>query len=258
MVYDNSEWQQLNAYADGELPEPEARAFELVLDEKPELQRELVHLRELKQRLARLHPSPVEPARPRPPRALRRTQMAAAMAAAVTAIAFLSVIAVFLLPERTTWIDYARALYEEQSKQAFVVQEHYVVQTVSSGHSVEFRPPDLTASRLYLVNIATPGWDDREAIALHYRGLRGCRLTIAAIETDGPDSASAAAPATDGLIRTWHYEGFGFAVVADGMDPDRFDAIADYAKSVIVAPTIDDTHMRTAKIESQRASRPCA
>jgi len=258
MADDNSEWQQLNAYADGELPESEARAFEYLLGKKPGMQRDLMQLRELKQRLAKLHPSPAEPARLGPAPPFRRAQMAAAIAAGVAAVTILSAIAVFLLPERTPWIAHARALHEEQSTQAFVVDEHYVAQTVSSGHSLEFRPPNLTALRLYLVNITTPGWDDREAIALHYRGLRGCRLTIVAIEGGVVEAPSATAAATDSLIRTWHHDGFGFAVIADGMDPDRFDAIANYAKSAIVTPTTDSRQMRTAMIESQRTSRPCA
>jgi len=258
MPDDNSEWQQLNAYADGELPESELRAFEQLLGKKPELQRNLNRLRELKHRLARLQPSPMEPAPRGPARPLQRTQMAAAIAAAVAVIAILSAIAVFLLPEETTWIAHARALHAQQSQQAFVVEERYVAQTVSSGHSLGFRPPNLTDSRLYLVNIATPGWGDREAIALHYRGLSGCRLTIVAIETDVFEAPATAGPATAGLIRTWDHDGFGFAVIADGMDPDRFDAVADYAKSAIVTPTTDDGQMRTAMIERQRNYRPCA
>jgi len=258
MANDNSEWQQLNAYADGELPESEARAFEYLLDKKPGMQRDLMQLRELKQRLARLRPSPMEPAILGPARTVQRTQMAAAIAAAVAVTAILSAIAVFLLSEQTTWIAHARALHQEQSTQAFVIEEHYLAQTVSSGHSLGFRPPNLTDSRLYLVNIATPGWGDSEAIALHYRGLSGCRLTIVAIETDVFEAPATAGAATDGLIRTWYQDGFGFAVIADGMDPDRFGAVADYAKSAIAAPKIDSRQMRTAMIERQRNYRPCA
>jgi anti-sigma factor RsiW len=66
MADDSSDWRRLNAYADAELPEREARAFEQLLAETPELRVDLERLHDLKQRLARLYPSPAEPA-PRPP-----------------------------------------------------------------------------------------------------------------------------------------------------------------------------------------------
>jgi anti-sigma factor RsiW len=256
MEYHSSDWRRLNAYADGELPDGETLAFEQTLAAQPDLHRDLDQLRDLKQRLARLYPSPAEPALHSTAPPSRKIRLPAAIAAAFAALGIVSAIALLWQPEPTTWVAHARALHARQSNQAYVVEERYVVQTVSSGQALEFRPPDLTASRLYLVNIATSAWGDREAIALHYRGLRGCRLTIVAIEANA--GADAAAPTVDGMIRTWRYDGFEFAVIADGMDSGRFSAVADYAKSAIVEPMIDDQRMRTAMLESRRVSRPCA
>jgi hypothetical protein len=60
------------------------------------------------------------------------------------------------------------------------------------------------------------------------------------------------------MIRTWEYDGFEFAAIADGMDADRFATVADFSKSAIAEATVDAPRMRTAMAESQRKSRPCA
>lgn len=259
MAYDSNEWRHLNAYADGELPEKEARAFEQRLAEKPELRRDLEQLRDLKRKLARMQPLPAAQAGELPAAApVRKRPMATAIAAALVAIAILSTVAAILVLRPTSWLEHARALHAEQSRRAFVVEEHHVARTVSSGQTLEFRPPDLTASRLYLVDIATPGWGDRGAISVHYRGLQGCRLTIVAIEAGGDIDPSLLVGDAGSMIRTWLHDGFAFAVIADGMDPKRFRSVADYAQTAIVAPPTDDRELRTAMAETHRNARRCA
>lgn len=259
MVHDNDEWRHLNAYVDGELAEDDTNAFEQRLAGDPALRDKLEQLRDLKHRLARMRPAPAAPAHQQPSRPRRGVRTAVAAAAAVIALAVLSTIgAILLQPADVTWLEYARTLHAEQSRQAYLVEERYVTQTVSSGHALAFRPPDLTASRLFLVDIATPGFDDREAISLHYRGLNGCRLTIVAIEAAGDTDELPADVGVDGLIRAWNRGGFGFAVIAEGMDTDRFASVADYAEAVIAVPVVEDQEMRTAMAEIHHASRPCA
>lgn len=252
MAYDSDEWRLLNGYADGELSETEATAFEQRLAAQPDLKRNLEELRALKGKLATMAPGPVVKNAPVSPP--RRLGTRLAIAATVAAIAILSTTVVMLRGEPTTWIEHAHALHAEQAQRAYVVEERHIVQTVSSGHTLEFRAPDLTASRLYLVDIATSNWEGREAIALHYRGLRGCRLTIVAIEAEGKLDALAAA--TDGS-RTWQYDGFAFTVIAEGMDANRFASVADFAQAAIVAP-VEDRTLRTAMARTQQAARPCA
>ena len=256
---DTIEWQHLNAYADGELPDGEARLLENRLAADPDLQRELAGIREVKRKLARLRPYSAEIAPP-PARAAVSPRKAAAIAASFIVAAVLSaIVGVFLLgSERTNWVEYAQALHGEQSHQAYVVEARYVAQTVSSGHALEFRAPDLTASRLYLVDIATPRWNDREAIAMHYRGVHGCRLTIVAVQASDGDVGAPDTGASESLIRTWIHEGFVFAVIANGMDPDRFAAVADYSQAAIVEAIGQDRQMRTAMVESHRSAQPCA
>ena len=59
---------------------------------------------------------------------------------------------------------------------------------VSTRHSrLEFQAPDLSASRLYLVETRLAGSGAHQTVAMHYRGMRGCRLTVVAIETAGTE-----------------------------------------------------------------------
>ena len=254
MVYNGDEWCLLNGYADGELPEAQARVFEQRLVEKPELRRGLEEVRDLKRKLAGMAPAPAA----KEARAIlpsRRISTRMAIAATEAAIALLSTAVVTLRGEQTTWIERARALHIEQSQRAYVVEERHVAQTVSSGHDLAFRAPDLTASRLYLVDIVTSNWDGREAIALHYRGLRGCRLTIVAVDINGNGDVLPAVAAAEG-VRIWRYNEFAFTVITEGMDANRFAAVADFAQVAIVAPVADDK-LRAAMIETQQTARPC-
>lgn len=258
MSHEDSDWRILNAFADGELADAEARRFEQRLTEEPELRSELGRVRDLKRKLAAMRPLPetaIEPVAAAP----RWHSRVAAAAAAVVAILALIVIAeTQFMRDHSTWLEHAVVLHGEQSQRAFVVDERHVVQTVSSGRSLEFRAPDLTESRLFLVEIASSLWNDRETITIHYRGLRGCRLTVAAIEAGAAPGEMAGSNGPDALMRTWTYDGFHFAVIADGMDVDRFARIADYVNAAVKVPVIEDRRMRTAMAESYREARPCA
>ncbi|MCP4381728.1 MAG: hypothetical protein GY798_10000 [Hyphomicrobiales bacterium] len=256
---DNADWERLNAYLDDELPESDARAFEQRLAVDDGLRHELDRLRNMKRGLARMRPQAVNPAPPAPAPARSAFSGWAVTIAASLVVAVAAVAGALLFDSGpNTWLRHAEALHAEQSRQAYVVEERYVVQTVSSGHALEFRTPDLTASRLYLVNVATSRWRDRESIAVHYRGLHGCRLTLVAIEGIG-SAGTVEVSETGDLVRTWLHGGFVFAVVANGMDVGRFESVADYAHAAVIDSIRDhDQHrLRTAMAQSQRRAAPC-
>ncbi|MEP0321912.1 anti-sigma factor family protein [Bauldia litoralis] len=255
---DIGDWERLNSFVDEELPESDAQAFERRLAADPDLKNELEGLRDLKRGLARLHPPSME-APPAPAIGVGSTfpKRAAAIAAAIVLAVAIAAGALVFGSGPTPWLRHAETLHAEQSRRAYLVEERYVVQTVSSGHALEFRAPDLTASRLYLVNVDTSPWDDRESIAMHYRGLHGCRLTVVAIEATADAAVDGAAG--DSLLRTWAHDGFMFAVIANGMDRGRFESVADYTQAAVIDSTRDnDDRMRTAMAERQRRAAPCA
>ena len=259
MEYDASEWRDLNAYVDGELPDANALLLESRIANDSGLQQELARLRALKTSLAGMRPSPATEDLPRPSRpATRFRRFAAAAAAAVVVTAMTASAFIYYGADETNWIAHARALHLVQSQNTYVVEERYVAQTVSSGHVLEFRAPDLTASRLFLVDIATSRWDGRETIAMHYRGVHGCRLSIVAIQSIGNEAGGASLDSGGDLIRVWPYEGFDFAAIAQGMDRDRFESVADYAEIAIVKAIEANDRIRTAMVENQRSALPCA
>ena len=89
---------------------------------------------------------------------------------------------------------------------------------------------DLSSSRLTLVDVRSTRRDDRDVVAMHYRGRRGCRLTVVALEAL-PGDPSALPARHDGLGARWSVGRAHFYVLASGMDRDRFDAIVTYARA---------------------------
>jgi anti-sigma factor RsiW len=259
MRYDSPEWENLNAYIDGELVEADARALESRLATDPDLRQELDRLRDVKDRLTRMRPSLTEAAPPLHAHSAAGFRKYYAIAASLVVAVVLSTIGVLIIgSEPAGWLQQARTVHTEQSQRAYIVEERYIPQMVSSGQALEFPAPDLTASRLYLVDISTRAWNDRETIAMHYRGLRGCRLTLVAIEESDDDDKIPQNNDTGSLIRNWTHAGFEFLIIADGMDPDRFASVAAYTEIATIGTVRANDRMQTAMAETQREARPCA
>ncbi|MEM7709169.1 MAG: hypothetical protein AAF264_00105, partial [Pseudomonadota bacterium] len=95
---------------------------------------------------------------------------------------------------------------------------------------------DLSDDGLELVSIATAGG----AAVRDYAGPNGCRvrheMTLGLPE-----------PSASDLRRDWTVDGVHHALVADGMDPRRFAALADYAEARTAAWAAPD--LRLAQIE---------
>lgn len=254
------DWSSLCAYADGELASDEAAALEARLAREPDLIHGLERIRDLKRGLAALRPSESEPdagvdgdhskMRGRPVR-----WVAIAAAAAFAAVLGVFATASIWKPGEERQAMDAMAIHQRLSAATYVVDERPVQRIVSGGNAFEFRAPDLTGSKLYLVDVMTMRDGETDIIGMHYRGMRGCRLTIVATYNAG---AAWEPPSGGGLIRTWSHDGVEFAVVANGMDADRFASIADFARASIRDEIRRQRDLRTAMVKSYRAARPCA
>jgi hypothetical protein len=190
-----------------------------------------------------------------PRKSTRSRSFAGAIAAALVIMA--AGIAALLVwpPAQATWLDDAMAIHDHLSQATSVVEEGHVTRIVSSGQTLEFRAPDLTASRLYLVDVATSPSDDVEAIAMHYRGLNGCRLTVVAI----PDSSGIGKPLqADGMVYMWSLGGYNFAVIAKGMDVQRFTSVAAYLEAAITDDAQRHNDLQVAMADRYDTSQPCA
>jgi len=252
----DEDWPLLSAYADGELDSARTAAVEARLRAEPGLARDLDRIRDLKRGLARLRPP--DKAEASTPRVATNAglRVFGTAVAAVLVIAAVGAIALLVWPTvQPTWLAEAMALHNRLSQATYVVDESHVAQIVSSGHVLEFRTPDLTASRLYLVDVVTAQADGAETIAIHYRGMRGCRLTLVAMLDRG---GLGEPPATDDLVRTWSFGGFNFAVIAKGMDQQRFASIADYLQAAIVDDARSHDDLRLAMTDLYDTVAPCA
>lgn len=258
VVRGDEDWLLLNAYADGELGDAARGDLERRLANEPHLSSRLQQVARLKAELRKLRTAtaPSAPAGQAPPPRWRWSLTAAAAAAVVAAFAIaLGALTAGAPTDPHSWLARAVAMHARLSTAAYVVEERHVSRIVSTGRTLEFHAPDLTGSRLFLVDIALSEPGDGEAVGLHYRGMHGCRLTIAAIESDGgAPSVRDAGP----LVRTWSFDGFGFAVVANGMDVDRFNSVADYAQAALERDTRQRRDLRIAMSETYRNAGPCS
>jgi anti-sigma factor RsiW len=244
-------WQELNAYADGELQEEARRRLEAAMADDPALKESLDQITAVKRVLAVDRPSAKKPES-------NWLVPGAAVAACVVA-ALIAVLAYLPLQPTLSWQEELLAAHQSLANETFVVEANRPLPVVSSRRLDDFAVPNLRASRLYLVAARTRQDEASEVIVMHYRGLRGCRLTIAAI-VPAVESADGSrwSPGEDQLFTGWRIGELGFAVIAEGMDAGRFHAIADYAKAAIEESLTPDDPLRTAMTQAYRAAKPCA
>ncbi len=252
MNRDHPDWILLNGYVDGALNDAQTLDLESRLRTDQRLREELERLRGLKAAMARMRPERQAPAR-------KENWHRAAWPIAAS-VAILVVSLVFFLADKADggWMQRAEALHKDFSARTYVVEMERPLPVVSTRHALEFPAPDLTASRLFLVDTSLSRTRKQEEIAMHYRGTRGCRLTIVAIQAAPGDGASSLPSTQDTLLRLWDLSGFHFAVIADGMDPGRFASAADYAQEAISEAARDLEDIRTAMADGYRTAKPCS
>ncbi len=229
------DWQLVNGYHDGELPDAQRAAFEERLAREPALAEALACLRELSSGLGTLRPpaiaAPVAANAARPP---WRWLAAGALAASVA----LAVLLFALRPDSS-----AMALHAAFAAQDFAVDEAMLTRAAAERQA---GLPDLGAARLALV----ASREIEGGIAAHYAGVNGCRLTFF-------DTAAPVALTADENLRTasWQNDTRYFAAVADGMDPDRFHAITTYLMQLTQQRAEPET--RLALLDATRKATSC-
>lgn len=94
--------------------------------------------------------------------------------------------------------------------------------------------PDLTGARLFLVNSQILQHDmNGQQILLHYRGLRGCSLSLLAQRKD-QDVPLSNELGNDGQdVSHWAADGWELALVSKGMDQARLTMIRNYLRDSI-------------------------
>ena len=212
------DWELINAYHDGELDDVERRTLESRLASEPLIEEALRDVSSISASLGALRPdtpqiSSMPPAAPanrntRPKRWLIGGAVAAAIALALA------------IGPQFFEAPSAFDIHAEFAAQSFAVEAEDM-RAVTVGQSVN--APDLASANLTAVAMQ----DVNDGHVTHYAGRNGCRLTY----FRGTLSPSEQSPSAGMQVAEWSTaNNMWHMIVATGMDPDKFNAIAAYLK----------------------------
>ncbi len=252
------ELEHLNALADGELGGHDAAMLKQRLRAEPHLQAAYDDIRQVKRKLGSLS---YERAGRNPDRRAKRVLFrwqSLAIGASVAALAAFVVLLSGEFASRTDTPQGAVAWHAHLSAKEYVVRQEEGPLFVSLGQTSDVPVPDLSASRLFLVDLKILGDvpENRRAVA-HYRGLRGCRLTMW-YGSAGSDPVQWATAGGNTALRQWRVGDGTYALIANGMDRQRFAAIADYVEVLTRLEATREENARTAMADAYANSVRCA
>lgn len=248
MSLTDEDWDLLSAYADGELDDSTRLALETRLTTDADLAGELDRIRRSKRALAGLRPE-IAP----PPKTSRWFVSAVPMAACIL-LAFGIIGAGFWAMEKGFLPNERRAQdwHSDFAAKSYVVEQGGLLKLAAGASLGIAGAPDLSASNLVLVDVKIETVPDGEVIAMHYRGFRGCRLTLVA----EPRNRKTADAGQTGLFRSWTTAKSQFRLIADSMDPERFAALAGYIEAEIRQREADE-RLRVALADATAKAMPC-
>ncbi|WP_417431152.1 hypothetical protein [Kiloniella sp.] len=265
-IGESPDWKILNAFVDGELSPSQEVWVKTCAGSDSKIAAEIARLTALKNALADSVLKDLDESRSGEKKEIGYRKIAggfSVLAAAIALFVMVSPVGYFSSPDFDRW---ALDLHTELSDQSFVVSELEYKPFVAAAVSGSLQAPDLTGSKLYLVDLSIGTFDRDDAIVMHYRGLRGCRVSLLVTPLQGDpkkDSGENQVPFADfsqtkNLISDfWTGERFRFALLATGMEPKRFDSIATYLKlqGERNLPSSDEAQYAMQQVYDQ--SRPC-
>ena len=253
-----SDWEGLNAYVDGELDPAYAADVADHIASNPALARQAAALSGMKAALADMTETPVfDFGAPATESRTWKRWLAIAASAAFILAASMIWIAQFN-PATPAWLSAAATVHESLAGQ----QTQTSPQAEQIAAIAGFRPyiPDLDAAKLNLYGAAPfliSGSPD--GLALQYTGTRGCRLTYVAFHGEGFALDESLRQISTGNLTGygWRVGAIGYALLAQGMDPERLAVIAAsiHTASRLHRPFDDTTRTRLAR--SRAASQAC-
>lgn len=254
------DFEQLNAFVDGELDVDARAAVASRAANDPEYARQLAALSRLKATLIRSIPAQVI-ALPQRPRRLRMRRAAAAVAASLALIAAVGLGWLSHDRQSRPTLDSALA-WSLEAHRGWLPRESGTVQEAKlraasavPGTTV----PDLSANGLALAYAGErKAPDGQDTLLVGYLGSRGCRLTMLV------HRSATAAPAEPVVIETgpvlaalWQAGSLRYALLAEGMAAPRFRLIADAVRRASSERQPLDEEFRTALARNRADSPPC-
>lgn len=215
-------WEDLNAFADGEMTPERAAVFAETLAREPQAAQDLARILVLKRRL-------------RGPRRQARPVLAVAVAAVALLLA---------------WGEPLPAFDPREAHTAWAAEG----QPAGLQPAALPAPPDLRAAGLTLVTLRTLSDGGGSVLHMGWHGTRGCRVSLFA--TEAP-AAVDAEPHPDGDGWRWSIGGRTYHLLASGMAADRFAAIARAAYDALRHDAAPNAATRSLLARSRAASPPC-
>ncbi|WP_025898399.1 anti-sigma factor family protein [Sneathiella glossodoripedis] len=258
MAISESDWEQLNAYADGELSDTSSAELERRLSENADLRRELDKILALKRALQNLQPQP-EHTEPRSSSHVIPWYKHAIAASIIVAIGI----------GAWGWQYYSERKYlnpelihTQFAAQTYILKSETPRLHVSSTSIGEFHVPDLRATNLQLADTSFRQIGDRGVFSAHYRGQRGCRLTLIGTQNGVTNDNSSIEYDLENperlLVAKWFRGQTEFALLASAMDKDRFKSIARYIHADLQREQIDkDDKLQIAMRDAYEQAHPC-
>jgi anti-sigma factor RsiW len=127
---------------------------------------------------------------------------------------------------------------------------------VAAGAERAFAAPDLSAARLALRTAETFALESGNVLHFGYVGTRGCKISVF-VFLDGAPSAPEGAGIRHPYAAAWSNDGFGYLVVAEGMDAAHFATIVQVLQRYSIERTPIDGALGDRLAESRSRSKPC-
>lgn len=250
----------LNAYVDGELNKADAADVALYIANDPDLARQVAILTRLRSSVMEAVEVPEINLIQQP--AIKKPMVAGLLVASIALLALVGGWMLFssssvqpLLPQ---WYEEtAKALdnWPEKSETSFPLLQT----TVPTGSLTGAYVPDLTAAKLYINHVEEKRSLNMGSLrVVGYRGTRGCRVILTIFANGGKFPKDKIMLEIGGLHAfAWKAGSFGYAIIADGMDAERFRLIADTAEDTTLRHLPVDAETRLALGLNRERSAPC-
>lgn len=237
----DQDWDLINAYHDRELGAAAARDLEARIASEPTLALALKDVRSAASSLAVLRPDIAQTATlPRHKAANKNWRLGKWLAGGAAAVALAIALGSYVFAKRTV-LD----IHADLAGQNFSVSDENLHPVFAMGDD---GLPDLAGANLTPVAVRQldVGW------VAHYAGRNGCRLSYFrdALGYDGAGLGS------DRQVEFWTTaDNHRHMIVASGMDPSKFDAIATYLKHATRQKSSES--ILAAVSEATTAATPC-
>lgn len=264
MTQDRPSFEELNAYVDNELPANRSADVAQAIARYPDVAEKVATLARLRSVLATSVETPAL-ALPQAtkPRLARAPWLAAACVALVCVCSALLLAPFGDQGGSRNWMEAAWKLHDGWTPPTGAVAKGAADRLIQASSQradiVDAYVPDLSASKLSVAYVDSEAEVlGAPAIVIGYTGTRGCKLTLIASPALGQASSDPRLYSEGGKSAYgWRVGKIEHLLVADGMDPARFDLIAESIYRASIERLPFDDEVRTALVENRQNSKPC-